>query len=321
MIRVRTPGRLHFGLLPWAGGTSSETASAAEPRRLGGCGLMVSDPGLELRLSPAERWDIRGSLTTAVERALARLLEHPALAGAPPHRIEVQAAAPAHAGLGTGTQVSLGLALGLGQAVGIGVPLAELARWLGRGQRSRVGMLGFLEGGFIVDPGPDQAPFRLAFPEAWEVWIAVPREGSAWSGPKEAEAFARVQPDPAGRRELIHLLMGEVVPAVQGADFHRFGSALAEFNLRAGQMFAPAQGGRYADAGVERLVNLGTALGGSAGQSSWGPAVYLIRPKALALDSAALTHLQAEAEQRGYDWIRTTAQTSGAAVRQVQEAN
>jgi beta-ribofuranosylaminobenzene 5'-phosphate synthase len=63
-LHVRTPSRLHFGLLGWG----PEVA-----REFGGIGLMIDSPGIDLIAEPAEHWVAEGHLASRVERIIAHL--------------------------------------------------------------------------------------------------------------------------------------------------------------------------------------------------------------------------------------------------------
>src|SRR3954447_9986273 len=105
-IRIRTPSRLHFGLLGWG---------PQAVRQFGGVGLMIEDPGLELVGETAAGWTFDGPLAPRVEQIVRRVVEESRSdrsefvmpAGA---RIEVLSAAAEHVGLGVGTQLSLAVA-------------------------------------------------------------------------------------------------------------------------------------------------------------------------------------------------------------------
>jgi predicted sugar kinase len=68
-----------------------------------------------------------------------------------------------------------------------------------------------------------------------------------------------------------------MLPALAEQDLTVFGEALHEFNARAGEWFAAAQGGRYATEEVAALVRWlrGQGVRG-VGQSSWGPTVFAV---------------------------------------------
>src|SRR5262249_9562925 len=116
-----------------------------------------------------------------------------------PCHLEVQACAAEHKGLGTGTQLGLAVARGIALASGVTeLPLADLARLVGRGARSALGVHGFAHGCFLVDGGKGRdtalAPLiaRLDFPEAWRVVLVVPDDQQGLHGSQENEAFAQL---------------------------------------------------------------------------------------------------------------------------------
>lgn len=271
MTRVVAPSRLHFGLL-----------RAARPRadggtRFGGCGLMIDSPGVAVAAEPADAWHATGpNRDRALDFAL-RVTDTP-------HRIAVERCPSEHIGLGVGT--SLGLAVA--KAIHPEWPTAELARMLGRGQRSGVGLHGFESGGFIIDGGKDcetglpRLTKRIAFPAEWRVVIIIPDQPANWFGPAEHAAFARIRERPhtevtAERMEA--LLTHDLGPALEAEDCPRFTAALGEYNRLAGEPFADEQGGMYAGRMVSALIATLAGLGfPGVGQSSWGPTVFAISP-------------------------------------------
>jgi beta-ribofuranosylaminobenzene 5'-phosphate synthase len=282
MIEIITPGRLHFGLL-----SPSPTGSGG--RRFGGVGMMVERPGVQLRLSPAAEWTAEGPLA---ERALAFARHFAALSALsgqpiPPQRLVVESAPPPHAGLGSGTQLGMAVARGLALATGRpDLPAAELARLVGRGLRSGVGVHGFARGGFLVDAGlraeETLAPLVAwaAVPCDWRVVLALPPVGSDWHGPREQQAFEQLAtepPDESITERLCRLVLLGLLPALVEADLESFGEALFEFNVLAGAVFAPVQGGTYASPRVAEMVAFLRQEGvRGAGQSSWGPSVFAV---------------------------------------------
>ncbi len=293
MTAVRTPSRLHFGLLgladaaPWP---NREGAPTLPGRAFGGVGLMVQDPGLELCLSPAATWGATGPLA---ERALAFAhtyaasvrQDHPDVA-LPCQHILIETAAPEHAGLGTGTQLGLATALALATAWELGEPVGVLARRGGRGLRSALGVHGFERGGLLVEAGKrsadDLAPLvaHAAFPEDWRVVLVLPAQASGLHGPSEREAFARLAQKPADARQteaLCRLVLLGLLPALAEHDLATFGEALYDFNARSGELFAPVQGGLYVSPVVAEIVAFVRGVGvPGVGQSSWGPTVFAV---------------------------------------------
>jgi beta-RFAP synthase len=293
MIRVTAPARLHLGLLN-PGGTPGELwpdrhgTPAVPARTFGGAGLMVREPALRLAVAPAGEWSAEGPLA---ERALAFARRFAAtLPGdaVRPCRLVVEQAPPEHVGLGTGTQLGLAVAAALAAAHGISAPVPELAARVGRGLRSGVGAHGFERGGFLVDAGkrgPEAvAPLvaRLPVPEAWRLVLAVPPGGEGLHGPAEREAF-RLLPgrpaDPARADTLCRLVLLGLLPALAQGDLEAFGEAVHDFNARAGEAFAPVQGGTYSGPAVAAVVEFVRRQGvRGVGQSSWGPTVFAAVP-------------------------------------------
>jgi beta-ribofuranosylaminobenzene 5'-phosphate synthase len=275
-LHVRTPSRLHFGLLGWGPEVS---------RQFGGIGLMIDSPGIELTAEPAAHWIAEGRLASRVERIIAHLCDLTAESGISliPARICVLNAPDEHLGLGVGTQLSLAVARAVLKLAGLDDRSpSELARLTGRGSRSGVGVHGFQHGGLIVDGGrnhdSDIRPLvaRMRFPEEWSVLIVQPEGVGGLHGVDEKEAFAMLPPiSRAEGDSLFQLITREALPAVLNRDLHAFGAALGELQERVGTAFAPAQGGIYATRHAAVIVNELKRLGfAGAGQSSWGPTLY-----------------------------------------------
>ncbi len=292
MTRVRTASRLHFGLfaLPaeeltpgyWPNALGQPVLPA---RRFGGAGLMVHAPGLRLRVAAAPAWSAEGPLAEralAFAQTFARTLPSPR-----PQRLVIEHGPAEHMGLGTGTQLGLAVARALAAAHGLGdLGAAELARRVGRGRRSALGVHGFEEGGFLVEAGKrggePVAPLaaRAAFPEAWRVVLVLPPWGRGLHGAAESQALGRLDAErwPLERTDaLCRLVLLGMLPALAESDVAGFGEALYDFNRRVGEAFRPAQGGVYAHPRCAELVDCVRRQGvPGVGQSSWGPAVFAV---------------------------------------------
>jgi len=145
---------------------------------------------------------------------------------------------------------------------------------------------GFARGGFLVDAGPRAeetlAPLvaRATVPRDWRVVLALLPVGSDWHGPREQQAFERLTtepPDASITERLCRLVLLGLLPALVEVDLESFGEALYEFNVLAGEFFAPVQGGTYASPHVAEMVAFLRQEGvRGAGQSSWGPSVFAV---------------------------------------------
>jgi beta-RFAP synthase len=280
MIRVATGSRLHFGLL--------NVGEAAPPaRRFGGAGLMVRAPGVRLTASPAPTWCARGPLAERAMLFAQHFRQSVAPHPLPPQQLVIERTGPEHVGLGAGTQLALAVARALAAAGGL-PPLdaAELARRVGRGLRSALGVHGFAHGGFLVDAGKRAsealAPLvaRAAFPEEWRIVLVLAAGEPGRHGNPEQEAFyqLRRQAAPAAHTDaLCRLVLLGMLPALLERDLGAFGEAMYEFNARVGEAFAPVQGGTYAGPLVADLVAWVRRQGvAGVGQSSWGPGVFAV---------------------------------------------
>jgi beta-RFAP synthase len=203
---------------------------------------------------------------------------------------------PVHAGFGAGTQVALAVALAAARAAGRPAPIRELARRLGRGQRSGIGVAAFERGGLVIDAGhaveedgnavvgeadgPEPPPviFQHPLPDDWRFVLATPRAAPGLSGPSEERAFRDLPPMDAERvGRICRLTLMQVAPAALAGDIRTFGAAITEIQEVIGEYFAPHQGGRFASQTGCEVAELAFAQGAhGVGQSSWGPTVFAL---------------------------------------------
>jgi beta-RFAP synthase len=281
-VRIPTPSRLHFGLLAWG---------PHSPRQFGGVGLMIEAPRLAVAAEPAGRWTAEGPLAGRARDIALMVAARVAAAGThlTPCHLRIEHAPAEHVGLGVGTQLSLAVTRALFAVSELPSPtLEELAALTGRGQRSGIGLHGFVHGGLIVDGGrrgsgsgsdPVGVPpllARVAFPPDWGVLIIQPLSGTGLHGSAELRAFADLPPiaDRVTDR-LCRLVLLGLLPAVQERDLESFGAALTDMQQHVGRCFATAQGGIYARPELEAIVaDLRAAGLHGVGQSSWGPTLY-----------------------------------------------
>jgi beta-ribofuranosylaminobenzene 5'-phosphate synthase len=289
-VHIQAPSRLHFGMF---------SIRPIDGRRFGGVGAMVGLPGLSMTLRRSERLEATGPLAArailAARQAWAadpRRFSTPE----PPCRIEILTAPPEHVGLGTGTQLSMAVAAGihaLGNDRETRLPAASepldaprLARLVGRGERSAIGLYGFLHGGLLLDggkaDGEEISPLagRVALPEAWRFVLVCPEGGRGLSGPEERQAFAGLPPVPPQRcRWLLREAKEVLLPAAAEGRFDEFSESLYQFGYNAGLSFAAFQGGPFAGPRLAALVDRIRALGvRGVGQSSWGPTIFALLP-------------------------------------------
>jgi beta-RFAP synthase len=301
-LLVDTPARLHLGLIDLNGKLG---------RLYGSLGVAVDRPRLVLQ---AERLpsapgrpdlDVTGQEAERVAAYARRFLAAYPIAGA--FRLSLQSAIPSHVGLGSGTQLALAVGAALARLGDLELGAPAIARALGRGAHSGIGIATFETGGLVVDGGhtlcgeEDGTPpvlFRHPFPEDWRFVVAIPRAPAGLNGAAERQAFQTLPSAPASFVEKIcRLLVMQLLPALIEHDLAPFGQALTGIQQLVGDSFAAVQGGRFANTVSGDLVAHWLRVGAAgAGQSSWGPAVYALagdEPEAGRLAEAARTFLHA----------------------------
>lgn len=295
-IEVRTPCRLHFGLLAL---NRDDTQ-----RQFGGAGVMIDRPHIAIRVtrSPTQKdFTAAGPLakqaiklaaqfqTQAAAQAAMKEDQSPVFTPLQGGHIEILQGPRAHTGLGTGTQLGMAIACALtklsGQFSGQSyLSIPTLATMVGRGKRSAIGAYGFGQGGFIVEGGKldhsrlSPLLIRHDFPKDWRLVLISPSKLQGLAGSRELQAFAQmpdINPDITG--QMCRLVLLGLTPAMLERDLPLFGQSLYELQNLVGQCFAQAQGGIWADPMLEAIVtqlrNWGIA---GVGQSSWGPTLYAV---------------------------------------------
>mgnify|MGYP001807268460 CR=1 FL=1 len=311
-VRVVAPCRLHFGLFHVPVDGLTHYPDGRPVRKFGGLGMMIDNPCVTVTVSRSTDWVAIGPYSTRaiplakrVNQRVAALSEANSTDTDFPASLTTTGP-PEHTGFGVGTSLGMAVARILSQLVDfpdvwVAEPM-EMAGWVGRGQRSGIGIHGFVGGGFIVDDGKleDELPrlgVRLDFPEWWRIVLVRPPTPPAWFGDRERIAFTRTRPADKALSltdRLRTLAYDTIVPAVRDADFDTFARSIFEFNRLAGEPFHDDQGGPYAGAEVacviDELIEMG-AVG--LGQSSWGPTVF-----AMCRDADEAERLAAKARAR-----------------------
>lgn len=304
-IEVTAPSRLHFGLLSFGN---------TEGRQFGGVGVMIDTPGLKMRVSPAEKFEIVGPHAEKLRRmiwqgyydATGQRLDE-ADGNDPFLRIEILHAPREHTGLGLGTQLGMAAVAALNEFWDWPTPDDEreeiYALISGRGKRSAVGVYGFCRGGLIAEAGKlpveELSPLieRVELPSAWRFVVMIPQEQSGLAGAEESLAFDKLPPVPRTTTEMLTTeLMETLLPAARAGDFAAFSESLYRYNRAAGECYAPLQGGPYASRWAEDTICFLRRLGiAGVGQSSWGPAVF-----ALVANDAEATELTDKSRTRDF---------------------
>jgi beta-ribofuranosylaminobenzene 5'-phosphate synthase len=280
-IVVSAPARLHLGFIDLNGRCG---------RIFGSVGVALEQPRCVVEARAGE-----GELAAEVLDTLQRLGPCRGVDG--PVDVRIVESIPRHVGLGSGTQRRLAVALAVSLLGERPMRGAEMARVLGRGKRSGIGIATFDRGGFVVDAGHRTPRATEAFdgippvvvqhrvPDDWYFVIVVPTGDEGLHGKREDEAFVTLPPiGDATVGRISRLTLMKVIPGVLTDDIEAFGTGITEIQELIGEHFAPVQGGVYATETGARAAAFALSHGAcGVGQSSWGPAVFaLVRSEARA---------------------------------------
>jgi beta-ribofuranosylaminobenzene 5'-phosphate synthase len=319
-VYVKTPARLHFGLIDMNGGMG---------RFFGGLGVAIDRPNVVLEAQTAKGFSVTGEKTELVTSLAKRFLEtYRIKAGV---SIHVEQSIPEHAGLGSGTQLALAVAKALAKLFQVKASIQQLSIAMGRMKRTGVGTAVFDRGGFVVDGGKkmkggsvvhESFPpliFRQPFPEDWKFVVAVPDVKKGLAKTEEKNAFGQMPPMPdkvVGR--ICQLTMMKLLPALMDRDIESFGDALTQIQVVIGDYFAGVQGGTFSSSTATETIEFMKKRGAyGVGQSSWGPAVY-----GLTQDETQAKQLQGEVEaflqdRDGGQVFVANANNRGATIKQI----
>lgn len=229
-ITIVSPSRLHLTLID---------LNAEIGRVDGGVGITLDSPVLKLSAEKADSVEVLGDsgLTEKIlSSALALLPEGEGI------RILVEEDYPDHVGFGSGTQAALSAGKAVNELYGLGKSVTEIAIAANRGTTSGIGVAAFESGGFLLDGGHrfrDKKTFshdvkgvppglllsRYEFPD-WPIVVAVPN-GQGVHDDKEINVFNTTCPIPLSEvRELSHVLLMQLLPALIEEDPESFGAAV-----------------------------------------------------------------------------------------------
>ena len=198
---------------------------------------------------------------------------------------------PEHVGLGSRTQLSLAIATGLTSSGKKPSSVIELAKHVGRGGTSGIGVAAFEHGCLILDgghryrekggflpsrysrAGPPPVLARYNVPSNWFFIVAIPK-GKQYYGTDEAKAFK--EHTPILRKEVgnvARLVLLKLLPSVLENDIEAFGESIDSIQ----KMGFKKIENRLQGENVSNLQNYMKRRGGyGAGLSSFGPACFCV---------------------------------------------
>jgi len=288
---IKTPSRLHITLIDLNG---------ALGRIDGSVGLTIKKPGLTLQAElqnngieivfkdhdHSEKLNYR----ERIENSARKMMEFLNISSG--FKFIVKETYPAHSGLGSGTQISLAVGKAVLKLNNMDMTAPQIAKVVGRGGTSGIGVIAFDQGGFIIDGGhricekPDFLPSsaskaspppiiaRYDFPEDWNIILAVPDVPVGASGPEEVNIFQKYCPIPLKDvQKLSHILLMKMMPAVVEADIDSFGDSVNQVQTTGFKKVELKLQHPLISTLIENMKSAGAA---GVGMSSLGPAVYAV---------------------------------------------
>lgn len=325
-LEIRTGCRLHFGLMELCPNQPLRFAGLGLMLESPGWHLAFArlrpNGGTTVEQLTAVGFDKAVDVSDVVDEVHGRIQHVIQRSGESQGRVSVRVlrGLPMHSGLGGGTQLACAVATGLmllrnplaiGEGTGDAPPLesesswqsvtqclpemhaSQLAKAAGRGLRSAIGLQGFLGGGLVLDGGHtgdgvesrDVVAEQRLLPEAWRIVLIQPPQLAMIAGQREVRLLEQMAARPNPAAERMYALARQTLETCQ--DFQSCTASMDEYMARAGELFAPWQGGPYNGSSVTAAVGAARTAGLAAvGQSSWGPAVFGLtdnEPQALAI--------------------------------------
>ncbi|MBI5253388.1 MAG: hypothetical protein HY930_03200 [Euryarchaeota archaeon] len=309
MLEITTPSRVHITLID---------LNASIGRIDGGIGLALEKPRIRISATKSDKITAEGPLKERAAEAAEKVLKALKIEGGV--EIIVREAYPQHIGLGSGTQIALAAGKAICDICEKNLSVHEIARIVGRGGTSGIGVAAFERGGFILDGGhstkekkdflpssasrasPPPVLARYEFPD-WKIALVIPRIKEEFYGRREVDIFQKYCPIPIAEvRKLSHLVLMKLLPSLIEGDIATFGKAINEIQ---GIGFKKLEASMQTR-GVRDLMKLCGRYSCGVGLSSFGPAIYCIVEDEKELLSAL--------KEKKVDTIITKANNSGAKI-------
>ena len=267
MIKIKTPARLHFGVI---------NIKNADFRFYGSLGLALENPYNLIEILPSNKLSFNNFKRNDIIERVKSLVDKTPLE----RKISVNLIKeiPAHVGLGSTTQLTLAISEGYFLANNLNFDPYKYAADLQIGKISGIGLGAYLYGGFLIDKGknsPDEIPiieFRSEFPDDWAFILILDKSKKRVYGEEETEFFKTLPITPSKRIIEMLKIIKRIKISLKDHDIAEFGKNLTELQYNVGLNFYEAQKGIFVNEEyVDILIKTG-AYG--VGQSSWGPVVY-----------------------------------------------
>jgi len=330
IVQIKTPSRLHFGLIDLNGELG---------RINGSLGVALESPFWLIRAGEK----ITPNSSTLPEEFQKQLstfktnFDQQFETNSESINFSFLKAIPAHVGLGSKTQFLLAVGAILAEIHHLNLHPQALAKVAQRGGTSGIGVAAFDAGGFIVDGGHSFGPgkttttfqpssastappppvlFQSPLPHSWKFLILTPKGLKGFFGPEEQQLFAECCPVPARDVErLSRLILMKILPAVKEADIKTFGRGLTELQTKFKRFGFEKYSGTIVTELLELMRKKNFIFG--SGISSFGPTVFGLT-NALKDASHFLEEISQTFSREKFELLTmTTSNSSGAKIQMI----
>ena len=270
-IEIITPARLHFGFLELSNNYGS---------KFGGIGLSIDKFQTKIVVKKSTKMEFKGKVSKKALFFLKKFSKKKRIK--PNFSVNIEKTTPQHIGLGSGTQLALSIGTAISYLNDMNLNSDEIAKMLNRGLRSRIGLIGFNQGGFLIDL-KIKNKFntnigKVCFPEEWKI-ILIKDVNQGLHGKKEINAFENLKNLKKSSIDLTSLVLLEIYPSLIENNFSKFSKAITKLQNQMGKKFQAFQGGKFSSNSVSNVLNFIKKKNVKGyGQTSWGPSGFIFFP-------------------------------------------
>ena len=271
---IDSPGRLHLGFME---------LNDANPRVFGSIGLAITNFKFKQTIQLNKDFDVicnDKSIKLRIEEIIKLFSKNYKIKKC---RLTVSDFIPLHKGLGSGTQVSLCTGFLISSFNNLNLSIENISKFLGRGQRSGVGVETFKSGGFIIDTGkqrnsisPPQKLIDIKWPKDWRIILITNTSLSGLHGKKESSEFTKLKniSSKYAKENCFNLLM-KIIPGLLENDFCIFANGIQKIQENMSEIFYGNKN-NFSNQNISKIfkfVRQKKYVG--FGQSSWGPTGFV----------------------------------------------
>ena len=233
---IDSPARLHLGFME---------LNDTNPRVFGSIGLAITNFKFKQTIQFNKNFDVicsDKSIKLRIEEIIKLFSKNYKIKKC---RLTVSDFIPLHKGLGSGTQVSLCTGFLISRFNNLNLSIENISKFLGRGQRSGVGVETFKSGGFIIDTGkqknsisPPQKLIDIKWPKDWQIILITNTNFSGLHGKKESNEFTKLKNISSKfvKENCFNLLM-KIIPGLLENDFYTFANGIQKIQENMSEIF------------------------------------------------------------------------------------